>query len=133
MDRTDFERWIDGYERAWRTPGTEALADLFTESASYSMAPFEPAHEGLDAIARLWEAEREGSDASFEMNWELVAVEGDTGVARVEVRYADSDPGHYRDLWVIRLAADGRCSAFEEWPFSPPGSVGGDAPGPTQA
>jgi hypothetical protein len=25
----------------------------------------------------------------------------------------------YRDLWVITLDADGRCSAFEEWPFHP--------------
>lgn len=118
MDRDDFERWIEAYEHAWRTPGTDVLSGLFTESATYSMAPFEPAHEGLEAIARLWEAEREGADESFEMSWELVAVAGATGVARVEVRYADADPSHYRDLWIIRLDPDGRCSAFEEWPFS---------------
>jgi len=25
----------------------------------------------------------------------------------------------WRDLWVLRFAADGRCSSFEEWPFAP--------------
>jgi hypothetical protein len=26
----------------------------------------------------------------------------------------------WRDLWVIRFGDDGRCVAFEEWPFAPP-------------
>ena len=34
------------------------------------------------------------------------------------------------DLWIVRLAADGRCAAFEEWPFWPPGTRGGYDPGP---
>jgi hypothetical protein len=25
----------------------------------------------------------------------------------------------WRDLWVLRFDADGRCTAFEEWPFVP--------------
>lgn len=132
MDRDDFDRWIAAYERAWRTPGTAALGDLFAESATYSTAPFEPPHVGLEAIERMWEAERNGPEESFEIAWELVAVEGDTGVARVEVRYPDKEASLYRDLWVIRLAPDGRCRAFEEWPFWPPGSVGSHAAGPPQ-
>jgi hypothetical protein len=40
-------------------------------------------------------------------------------VARVEVEYAGSRQRTYRDLWVITLAYDGRCRAFEEWPFHP--------------
>jgi hypothetical protein len=132
MDRNDFDRWIDAYERAWRTAGTEMLGELFTETATYSTAPFEPPHEGIGAISRMWETEREGPDEAFEMTWGLVAVEGDTGVARVEVRYRDPPARHYRDLWVIRLGADGRCEAFEEWPFWPPGSFGTHAAGPAQ-
>jgi hypothetical protein len=132
VGRDDFDRWIAAYERAWRTPGTERLAELFTESATYSTAPFEPPYEGLEAISRLWEAEREGPDEEFEMSWELVAVEGEVGVARVEVHYRGPPARHYRDLWVIRLDADGRCRSFEEWPFWPPGSVGTHAPGPAQ-
>jgi hypothetical protein len=133
VDRDAFDGWIAAYERAWRTPGTDALRGVFTESATYSVAPFEPLYEGLEAISELWEAEREGPDESFEMSWELVAVEGETGVARVEVRYRDQEPPLYRDLWVIRLDADGRCREFEEWPFWPPGSVGRHASGPSQS
>ncbi len=132
MDRNDFDRWIAAYERAWRTPGTDAVGDLFTEAATYSTAPFEPPHEGLEAIAKMWDAERDSPDEGFELRWELVAVEGDTGVARIEVRYPEKEAGLYRDLWVIRLDPDGRCRAFEEWPFWPPGSVGSHAAGPSE-
>ena len=131
MNRKDFERWIEAYERAWRTPGTAGLSDLFTKSATYSTAPFEVPHEGLAAISELWEAEREGPDEAFAFTWELVAVEGETGVARVEVSYGEPAERLYRDLWLISLAPDGRCRAFEEWPFWPPGSVGSYAAGPS--
>ena len=35
----------------------------------------------------MWEAERLGPDEGFEMTSKILAVEGDTGVARIEVRY----------------------------------------------
>jgi ketosteroid isomerase-like protein len=127
MDRTALRRWVESYERAWRTPGTDSLAELFAPDATYSMAPFEEDHRGLDAIAELWEAEREGPDEIFTMESEILAVEGDTGVVRVEVRYGEPVRRVYRDLWVVRLGADGRCTAFEEWPFWP--RRGHSAPG----
>ena len=49
------------------------------------MGPYEKPHPGLEAIGGMWEAERLGPDEEFEMSSEVVAVEGDTGVARVEV------------------------------------------------
>jgi hypothetical protein len=52
--------WLKGYERAWRTPGTAALAELFTEDAAYSTAPYENPHRGLAAIGKMWDAERLG-------------------------------------------------------------------------
>jgi hypothetical protein len=122
MDHTDLLGWIDRYERAWRSPGTDALSGLFTPDATYLQGPYEQPVTGLDEIGRLWEAERDGPDEVFTMAREVVAVDGDTGVARVEVRYKDP-PREYRDLWIVRLAADGssprRALAFEEWPFWP--------------
>ena len=114
-----FTDWIDAYEKAWRTAGTGTLTRLFTEDASYRAGPFELAVVGLEAIAEFWEAERDGPDEVFTLSSELVAGQSDTGVARVEVVYAGSRQRTYRDLWVITLEPDGRCSAFEEWPFSP--------------
>jgi uncharacterized protein (TIGR02246 family) len=124
VDRPTFEDWIERYERAWRAPGTEQLAELFAADASYRTAPFEEPYRGLEAIARMWEAEREGPDEDFEMNSEVVAVEGDTGVARLEVRYLKPGGKTYRDVWIVTLDGRGRCSAFEEWPFWPRESGG---------
>jgi SnoaL-like protein len=78
VDRAQLTDWIAAYERAWRTPGTEVLAELFTEDADYSTAPYENPHVGLDAIAAMWDAERIGPDEAFEMTSQVVAVEGDT-------------------------------------------------------
>lgn len=128
-DRAAVESWVEAYERAWRTPGTEGLAELFAPDATYSTAPFTEPHRGLAAIARLWEDEREGPDEAFSLDSEVVAVQGDTGVVRLEVRYGDPVGGEYRDLWIVRLDAEGRCVAFEEWPFWPPGADGHAAAG----
>ncbi|WP_243706393.1 hypothetical protein [Micromonospora sp. KC721] len=53
------------------------------------------------------------------MTSEVVAVEGDTEVARVEVRYGDPTDQEYRHLWIMCFAKDRRCNSFEEWPFRP--------------
>lgn len=119
MDRADLARWIDAYERAWRTAGTDALRDLFTADAVYRSAPFDEPIIGLPAIAAFWEAKRDGPDEPFTMGWEAVAVEGDVGVARVEVAYEAFAPHVFRDLWIVTLQPYGRCRAFEEWPYFP--------------
>ena len=78
----------------------------------------------------MWEEGRDGPDEAFELESEIVTVEGDTGVVRVEVRYGVPVAQTYRDLWLVRLDNEGRCTAFEEWPFWPPGSEGEFAKGP---
>ena len=115
--RDEVDKWIAAYERAWRSAGTESLADLFAEDGSYRMSPYEEPARGLEQIAALWEREREGPDEGFEMRHEVVAVEGDTAVVRVEVEYARGT--EYRDLWVIRFDPEGRCRDFEEWAYWP--------------
>jgi ketosteroid isomerase-like protein len=127
MDRGQVEAWMNAYETAWRTPGTEAVDSVFTPEASYSPGPFERSFVGLEAIQQMWEAERDGPDEVFSMTSEVVAVEGDTAVVRVEVDYGATGRPSYRDLWVIVLDETGRCSRFEEWPFWPEGEEGSAA------
>lgn len=119
VTRDQLERWVSSYERAWRTPGIDAVAELFAAGATYRTAPYEEPYRGLDAIERFWEAGRDGPDEAFDMRSSIVAVEAHVGVVRVEVRYSGPPPREYRDLWVVELDADGRCMSFEEWPFSP--------------
>jgi ketosteroid isomerase-like protein len=125
MTRAEVESWIAAYEAAWRSAGVESLRTLFVDSASYRMAPYEAPVTGLPAIGELWEREREGADEAFAMSHEIVAVEGDTAVVRVEVKYGRG--AEYRELWIVRLAADGRCREFEEWPFWPGQPLADDA------
>jgi hypothetical protein len=114
VERADLERWIRAYEAAWRAPGTDA---------TYLTHPFAEPVTGLAAIRGLWDAEREAGE-EFTMTWEVVAAEGDSGVARIEVRYHAPRGAWFRDLWIVRLGPDGRCHHFEEWPFAPGRSVG---------
>jgi ketosteroid isomerase-like protein len=118
-DRALVSRWLAGYEAAWRSPGAASLAGLFTANASYLQSPYELPITGLDAIARMWDAERESPDEVFTLVTDILAVDGPVAVVRAEVRYGDPPRQEYRDLWVIRLDDDGRCSWFEEWPYWP--------------
>jgi ketosteroid isomerase-like protein len=117
--RRQVEQWLGGYERAWRSPGTAALRELFAEDASYRLGPYEEPAVGLDSIGVLWEHEREGPDEVFTMESQIVAVEGDMAVVRVEVRYGQPAEREYSDLWLIRFGPDDTCVDFEEWPFWP--------------
>jgi ketosteroid isomerase-like protein len=118
-DRALVSRWLADYEAAWRSPGTASLAGLFTADARYLQSPYELPVTGLDAIARMWDAERDGPDEVFTLATDILAVDGPVAVVRAEVRYGDRFRQEYRDLWVIRLDDDGRCSRFEEWPYWP--------------
>jgi ketosteroid isomerase-like protein len=115
--RTRVERWVADYETAWRTAGTEPVRDLFTPDATYLPSPWATRVDGIEAIVRFWDKGRDGPDEEFTMTTEVVAADATTGVVRAQVDYADGN--RWRDLWVIRFADDGRCRAFEEWPFSP--------------
>lgn len=119
MDRDHVARWVAAYETAWRTAGTDALAGLFAADATYRQGPYDEPVAGLPAIARMWEAERDGPGEVFQMTSEIVAAEAETAVVRAEVRYGDPVSQEWRDLWIIHFAPDGHCASFEEWPFAP--------------
>jgi hypothetical protein len=134
MNRVSLAGWVRGYERAWRTPDEvldAALRDLFRDDATYRTAPFEQPFTGLPAITEMWRTGRDGPDEVFSMTFDVVAVDGDVGVVRLEVRYGEPVRQHYRDLWLLRFDAQERCTAFEEWPFWPRGAEGGYHPGPS--
>jgi hypothetical protein len=77
----------------------------------------------------MWDAERESPDELFTLSSHPLAVDGDLAVVRVDVAYGHPVTREYRDLWVIRFAPDGRCHAFEEWPFWPGQPLSMDAAG----
>ena len=62
MDREELQDWIARYEQAWRAPGTESLRELFADDAGDRLAPYADPLNGLAAIARFWEENRQGPD-----------------------------------------------------------------------
>jgi len=118
-DRQAVARWVEAYERAWRTRGTAPLPELFAPDISYLPSPWATPVRGLEELSRFWEAGRDGPDEPFTLVHEIVAVEGTTAVVRLSVDYLGPDTTRWRDLWVLEFDDDGRCTAFEEWPFAP--------------
>ena len=121
MTHDEVRAWLAGYERAWRSPGTDGLAGLFTDDATYSPSPWREPVRGLAALASWWEGERDGPDEEFTAGYRVLAVDGAVAVVRAEVDYASTEGNHgrWRDLWVLEFADDGRVRSFEEWPFAP--------------
>lgn len=117
--RAHVAEWLGDYELAWRSPGTEHLRRLFTDDARYRLDPYETPVEGLAAIAAMWERERKGPDEQFALEREIVAVDGQTAVVRLEVHYVGPPPAEFRDLWIVEFDETGKCRLFEEWPFWP--------------
>jgi hypothetical protein len=130
VTRDELTRWVDAYEAAWRSG--EGVDRLFTPDATYRSAPYLEPYGGIAAIEEFWKRETDAGEV-FMVDREIVAVEGDTGVVRLEVEYAAPRKRHYRDIWIVTLDGDGRCTAFEEWPFWPPGEPGTYAGGPSSA
>ncbi|NYJ08432.1 YybH family protein [Petropleomorpha daqingensis] len=116
MNRDDVLRWVAGYESAWRAGDLGEVARLFTETAAYRRSPYEKPLVGHAEIQEFWTAD-EGR--TFTVTAEPVAVDGRAAVVRLEVRYGDPVTQEYRDLWVLRFAADGRVEEFEEWAYWP--------------
>jgi ketosteroid isomerase-like protein len=114
MDRAGVRDWVAAYERAWREDDAGALDGLFTDDVRYLRSPYEPPLEGLDAVRGFWP-----DPTPFTLDARVVAVEGADAVVRAEVRYGGDEPQEYRDLWVLRFAADGRVEHFEEWAYWP--------------
>lgn len=119
MTHAKVQGWVDRYVDAWRSSGTSKLAYLFANKITYRVSPWKPALKGLPALEKLWEQARSGPDEVFNLRSEIVAVENQTAVVRVEVEYAHDTSSRWRDIWIITFDEDGLCSSFEEWPFAP--------------
>ncbi len=116
MNREDVMRWVREYERAWRTDDVGAVRTLFTDDAAYRASPYEPSEIGHEAIEAFW---LDDTGRAFSMGANVVAVDGDVAVVRVDVDYRTPKEQEYRDLWILRFATDGRVADFEEWAYWP--------------
>jgi ketosteroid isomerase-like protein len=115
MRKDRFERWLDGYFAAWISNDAEDVAALFAEDAVYSVGPFADAWKGRDEIVRRWIS---GAQEDVEYAYEILAVNGEIGIARWNVK-ARSEGGAARSEWdgilLTTFSPDGRCRDHREW------------------
>jgi len=119
MDRAAVQGWLDRYIQAWRANQPEPIAALFSEDAVYRYRPSggdAQASIGREAIVNAW-LEQPDDPASWEAGYEVFAVDGDRAVATGFSRYlarADTPERVYRNVFLLRFDADGRCTEFTE-------------------
>jgi ketosteroid isomerase-like protein len=117
--------WLRAYVLAWETYDPDAVADLFSDDATYSYFPFDEPIRGRLAIVASW---LEGKDpaGTYEARYEPVAVDGNLAVAQGRSRYfKDASKTElvreYDNVFLIEFDDDGRCRSFREWYMRPPG------------
>lgn len=120
---TDLETlgdWLGRYEIAWRSNDADLVEALFTDDAVYRWHPWDDEGDlarGADAIAQAWLAFPDEPD-SWELQAVPLAMNGDLGIARCVTRYraaADEPERTYHNIFLVRLAPDGRCFDFTEF------------------
>ena len=120
MNRSEVQNWVDSYVAAWRSPSKEKLAEIFTADVRYQLHQAPPWNQSLSGLAELavyWE-HVSAEQGEFELESEIVALEGNVAVVNVDVTYATADPAQWHNVWIIRFAAENRCESYEEWPFA---------------
>jgi hypothetical protein len=117
MDRDGFKRWLDRYVDAWRLNDPVAIGDLFANDARYAYDPFGEALVGRPAIVASWLADPD-APGSWEADYEVLAVDGDTYVAHGRTRYLTDDGSaldrEFANVFICRFDDAGRCREFTE-------------------
>lgn len=118
MDRATVQRWLDAYVHAWQTYDPAEVGALFTEDAVYHYDPFGEPVRGCEAIVASWLENRDAA-GTYQAHYQPLAVDGDVAITNGRSRYFEADgttpKDEYDNIFLLRFAADGRCSEFREW------------------
>ena len=118
MDRARFQSWLDRYVDAWRLLEPVAIGDLFSPNVRYAFDPWGEAVVGRAAVVRAW-LENPDEPGSWQADYEVLAVDGDTYVAHGRTRYLTDDRSavdrEFANVFVCRFDDDGRCREFTEY------------------
>ena len=114
-DAATVSAWVALYRTAWESNLPDDIRAVFTDDAQYRHNPSAEPWVGHPAIVANWlDAQDAPGTTSFE--WHPVALDGDVAVIQCVTVYPPGDKGgSYDNLWVVRLAPDGRASEYTDW------------------
>jgi ketosteroid isomerase-like protein len=118
MDRHRFQAWLDGYVEAWKTYDEAKIGALFAEDVEYRYHPLSDALQGRAAVVSSW-VENKDPVGTYDAQYNVLAIDGDTFVANGHSDYFDGAGGPLRDqyfnVYVCRFNAAGECTSFTEY------------------
>ena len=91
MDSAAFHSWLVRYVDAWRLNDPTAIGDLFSLDVRYAFDPFSEAVVGRPAVVAAWLTDPD-EPGSWEADYEVLAVDGDTYVAHGRNALPDGRP-----------------------------------------
>lgn len=112
------ENWMTGYRKAWESNDADDIRALFTANAEYRTSPSALPWKGHEEIVAGWKNAQD-EPGSTEFQWEVLSGTGDTVIVTATTVYRDGPT--FDNLWVIRLAPNGRATSFTEWFMERPG------------
>jgi len=117
LEFASLEVWLKQYGAAWEARDGVAAAALFTPDAIYHEMPFDAPRAGRAGIESYWrEVTADQRDVKF--RYEVIAVNGDTGVAHWSAEFRLQSSGATVKLdgvFVLDFDAAGKCSKLREW------------------
>jgi ketosteroid isomerase-like protein len=127
LTRATAAGWLRAYVRAWETYDADAVADLFSDDATYSYFPYDEPIRGRLAIVASWLEDKDPA-GTYEARYEPVAIDGNLAVAQGRSRYfKDASRAElereYDNVFLIEFDDDGRCRSFREWYMRPRGQI----------
>lgn len=112
---TLIENWVAGYRRAWESNDIDDIRSIFTEDAIYRGTPAGEPWVGIEEIIQGW-LHHQDAPGSTTFEGKPVAIDGDVAVVQGVTVYPEGPKsGTYDNLWVVRLAPDGRAIEFTDW------------------
>lgn len=112
------ERFLDGYLDAWRTNDPDSVRALFAPDATYRSGVRDVVPvRGVNDIVAHWLEERDepgiwSYKGAVDVQTERAAV-----IRGVTTYTEGPKSGIYVNVWLVRFAADGRASEFQDWWF----------------
>jgi hypothetical protein len=110
---TALAAWMARYERAWESNDPDEIGALFSDDALYYTEPYREPWRGREEIVEKW-LDRKDEPGGWTFEWEPLVDTPELAIITGTATYRDPPLG-YSNLWVLRLADDGRCREFTEW------------------